>query len=108
MRLSRFAAKVSQHDSKPDVGFAEALYFDVRQLESEDDSMIAEQRVAALHHVPLLLGTAHLLGAIALIFHVKGNVFALSTAQIIPMLGAGMRWRGLFPAQGARPDRGRV
>ncbi len=25
--------------------------------------MIAEQRVAALHHVPLLLGIAHLLGA---------------------------------------------
>ena len=69
MRLSRFAAKVSQPDTRVRVGFAEAFYFDLRPPEDEDDAVIAEQRVASLHHVPLLLGTAHLLGALAVLFH---------------------------------------
>ncbi|MDQ3074163.1 MAG: EAL domain-containing protein [Pseudomonadota bacterium] len=89
MRLSRFAAKVSQPDIKADVGFTEALYFDVQQPENEDDAAIAEQRVAALHHVPLLLVTAHILGAIAVIFHVGGDLSVLSASQIaVPMLVA--------------------
>ena len=61
MRLSRFAQKVSQPDSKSRVGFAQALMFDVSQPENEDEAAIAEQRVAALLHVPVLLGTAHVL-----------------------------------------------
>jgi diguanylate cyclase (GGDEF)-like protein len=89
MRLSRFAAKVSQPDTRERLGFAEALYFDVRQPENEDEAAIAEQRVAALHHVPLLLGAAHLLGALAVLFHVAGNVAALSTPLIVtPLLVA--------------------
>ena len=89
MRLSRFAEKVRQPDPPERVGFAEALFFDIRQPEDEDEAVIAEQRVAALHHVPLLLGTAHLLGALAVVFHVGGNLEALSTAQImVPMLVA--------------------
>ena len=87
MRLSRFAAKVSQPDSRARLGFAEALYFDIRQPENEDEAAIAEQRVAALHHVPLLLGTAHLLGALAVVFHVGGDISALLSPQItIPLL----------------------
>ena len=63
--------------------------FDVRQPENEDEAAIAEQRVAALHHVPLLLGTAHLLGAIAVVVHVGGRLSALSLATIImPILVA--------------------
>ena len=89
MRLSRFAAKVSHQESKVDVGFAEALYFDVRQPESEDDSVIAEQRVAALHHVPLLLGIAHLLCAVAVLVQTGGNFSTLSaTMVIVPIMVA--------------------
>jgi diguanylate cyclase (GGDEF)-like protein len=89
MRLSRFAAKVSQPDSRARLGFAEALFFDIRQPENEDEAAIAEQRVAALNHVPLLLAAAHLLGAIAVLFHVGGDVSALSAPQIIaPLLVA--------------------
>ncbi|MCY7397561.1 MAG: EAL domain-containing protein [Sphingomonas bacterium] len=87
MRLSRFAQKVSQPDSNVRVGFAEALYFDVSQPDNEDEAAIAEQRVAALHHVPLLLGSAHLLGAIAIVAHVGGQLSALSIATIVvPLL----------------------
>ncbi len=83
MRLSRFAAKVSRPDRKAGVEFAEALSFDLRAPEHEDDAVIAEQRVAALNHVPLLLGTAHLLGALGVLFHVGGSVSALSLSSII-------------------------
>ena len=87
MRLSRFAQKVSQPDSNLKVGFVEALVFDVSQFDREDEAAIAEQRVAALHHVPLLLGSAHLLGAIAVLTHVGGDLTALSlTTIILPLL----------------------
>ncbi|MCY7340241.1 MAG: EAL domain-containing protein [Sphingomonas bacterium] len=89
MRLSRFADTVSKHDASDRAGFAEALFFDIRQLENEDDSAIAEQRVAALHHVPLLLGIAHLLCAVAVVVRTGGNFSTLSTAAVVvPMLVA--------------------
>jgi len=89
MRLSRFAPKIAMRESNARVGFADALQFDVRHPENEDDAAIAEQRVAALHHVPLLLGTAHLLGAIAVVAHVGGRLWTLSVATIIlPILVA--------------------
>ena len=89
MRLSRFAEKVSKDNAKAGVGFAEALFFDVRQPEDEDDKVIAEQRVAGLQHVPLLLCAAHLLGALALVIYAGGDVGFLSSAPvIIPMLVA--------------------
>ena len=89
MRLSRFAQKVSPHDGNARVGVAEALWFDVRHPENEAEAAIAEQRVAALHHVPLLLGAAHLLGATAVVVHVGGQLATLSLATIvIPILVA--------------------
>ena len=89
MRLSRFAEKVRSQDASDRAGFAEALFFDIRQLENEDDSAIAEQRVAALHHVPLLLGIAHMLCAVAVIVHTGGNFATLSAATVVvPMLVA--------------------
>ena len=89
MRLSRFAPEVAKRDGNARVGFAEALHFDVRHPENEDEAAIAQQRVAALHHVPLLLGTAHLLGAIAVVAHVGGRFSTLSLATIvIPILVA--------------------
>ena len=83
MRLSRFAPHAAIRDNKAGVGFAEALHFDVRLPENEDEAAIAEQRVAGLHHVPLLLGTAHLLGAIAVVAHVGGEIGTLSLATIV-------------------------
>ena len=83
MRLSRFVQSVSRPDSNTRVGLAQALLFDITQPENEDEAAIAEQRVAALQHVPLLLGTAHLLGAIAVIVHVGGRLSTLSLASII-------------------------
>ncbi len=88
MRLSRFAAKVLHPDSNARVGLADALYFDVRVADSEDNAMIARQRVAALHHVPLLLGAAHLLGAFAVLVHVDGQIGSLSAQIIVPLLVA--------------------
>jgi diguanylate cyclase (GGDEF)-like protein len=90
MRLSRFAEKVRQPDARSRLGFAEALSFDVRQPDNEDEAAIAEQRVAALHHVPLLLGTAHLLGALAVVFHVGGDLAALSASPIIVPLAVAL------------------
>ena len=83
MRLSRFVQSVSRPESNARVGLAQALLFDISQPENEDEAAIAEQRVAALQHVPLLLGTAHLLGAIAVVVHVGGRLSALSLATII-------------------------
>jgi len=89
MRLSRFAPNNASCVSKTSVGFAEALQFDVQHPENEDEAAIAEQRVAGLHHVPLLLGTAHLLGAVAVVAHVGGKFWTLSVATIIlPLLVA--------------------
>jgi diguanylate cyclase (GGDEF)-like protein len=83
MRLSRFAPNIAKRDCNATVGIAEALQFDVRHPENEDEAAIAEQRVAGLHHVPLLLGTAHLLGAIAVVAHVGGSLWTLSLMTII-------------------------
>ncbi|MDQ3079465.1 MAG: EAL domain-containing protein [Pseudomonadota bacterium] len=83
MRLSRFAPEVAKRENKVRIGFAEALYFDVRQPENEDDAVIAQQRVAGLHHVPLLLVAAHLLGVLAVLFHISGGLAVSLTASII-------------------------
>ena len=83
MRLSRFVQSVTRPESRAPVGFAQALMFDVSQPDNEDEAAIAEQRVAALDHVPVLLGTAHFLGAVAVVVHVGGQMSALSLATII-------------------------
>ena len=46
----------------------EALWFDVRAPESSDEDSLADWRVAALEHAPLLLGITHLLITVACVF----------------------------------------
>ena len=89
MRLSRFADTVRKQDASDRAGFAEALFFDVRQPDNEDEETLAAQRVAALHHVPLLLGIAHLLCAIAVMVQTRGDFAPLSAGTVvIPILVA--------------------
>ena len=83
MRLSRFADTVSPRVDHGQVAFAEALFFDIRQPESEDEGVIAAQRVAALHHVPLLLGIAHVLCSVAVIARTAIHFAELSIAAVI-------------------------
>jgi diguanylate cyclase (GGDEF)-like protein len=66
MRRSRFAGavKIVERDQP-----TAALSFDVRAPASSDDSVIAEQRVAQLTYVPLLLGVAHLISSAAILLH---------------------------------------
>ncbi|MDQ3078080.1 MAG: EAL domain-containing protein [Pseudomonadota bacterium] len=77
-------------DTKGDrAGLVEALFFDVRQPDNEDEAAIASQRVAALHHVPLLLGIAHLLCAVAVLLQTHGDFAPLSPINVmIPILVA--------------------
>jgi|GEM_PF-5375178 len=82
MRMSRFADTVRQGEAGDRAGFAEALLFDIRQPDTEDESAIAEQRVAPLHHVPLLLGIAHLLCAIAVAVQVQGQFSLISATTL--------------------------
>ena len=83
MRKSRFADRVRHRDPSGRLGIAEALFFDIRLPENEDDVVIGAQRVAALHHVPLLLGIAHLLGVIAVLVQTGGTFTTLSAATVV-------------------------
>ncbi|HXH00217.1 MAG TPA: EAL domain-containing protein [Sphingomicrobium sp.] len=68
-------------------GLTEALFFDIRQPEKEDESAIAEQRVAALHHVPVLLGIAHILCVAVVFIHCKGHFGHVSaTSLLVPTI----------------------
>jgi diguanylate cyclase (GGDEF)-like protein len=66
MRQARFASAVEGIEAGRSASVAEALSFDVSPKDSAQDEMLAEQRVAQLYHVPLLLGAMHLLCAVAL------------------------------------------
>ena len=66
MRQARFASAVEGVEVGTRAGVAEALSFDISPKESGQDETLAEQRVAQLHHVPLLLGAMHILCAVAL------------------------------------------
>ena len=67
MRRARFAGEAELGDDAPSI--VEALSFDVSPSESSHDSALSEQRVAQLHHVPLLLFAMHLLCAITLLVY---------------------------------------
>jgi hypothetical protein len=58
------------------------LLFDIRQPDTEDESAIAEQRVAPLYHVPLLLGIAHLLCAVAVAVQAQGHFSLISATTL--------------------------
>ncbi|MEO7815420.1 MAG: EAL domain-containing protein [Sphingomicrobium sp.] len=68
MRRSRFAISKAV-DRDPRAAWLETLSFDLRGPASSEDSLIAEQRVAQLTYVPLLLGVAHLISSAAILLH---------------------------------------
>ena len=69
MRRSRFAGAVKVIDRDQPVAWLDTLSFDLRAQTTSDDSAIAEQRIAQLNHVPLLLGVAHLISSAAILLH---------------------------------------
>ena len=68
MRRSRFAGAVKVN-AQDRAGWLDTLSFDVRTPVSSAESAIAEQRVAQLTFVPLLLGVAHVISSIAILLH---------------------------------------
>ena len=66
MRQARFANTIGGGEAGVQAGVAQALSFDVSAKESAQDETLAEQRVAQLHHIPILLGAMHVLCAVAL------------------------------------------
>jgi len=73
-------------------GWLDTLSFDVRTPMSSDESAIAEQRVAQLTFVPLLLGVAHLISSVAILLHYG---FAIP-ARAAPLLFGPMALAVLF------------
>ena len=69
MRQARFVSTVERGDSGARTSVSEALAFDISPKETSQDETLAEQRVSALHHVPVLLGAMHLLCAISLLIY---------------------------------------
>ncbi len=67
MRRARFANAVENGAGAPRASVAEALSFDISLAETSQDTILAEQRMWQLHHVPLLLGAMHMLCGIALL-----------------------------------------
>jgi len=110
MRRARFAIAVEGGEDAARTSAAEALSFDISATETGPDATLAEQRVAQLHHVPLLLGAMHLLCAVALLFYSMMNgttglaravAGPLGLALALDLAGAGViRYRrqlGLSP-----------
>ena len=87
MRRSRFAKTITSDRDAPNKGLAEALFFDTRTPDNEESEAIAQQRVAQLHHVPLMLGVAHLLCAIAVIIHTGGDFGRISPGYLFGAVG---------------------
>ncbi|MEO6579937.1 MAG: EAL domain-containing protein [Sphingomicrobium sp.] len=74
MRRSRFASDVKTVPRDPRAAWLETLSFDLRGPISAEDAVIAEQRVAQLTYVPLLLGVAHLISAVAILLHYGSSI----------------------------------
>ena len=92
MRRSRFAGAVKTIERGDRAGWLDTLSFDVRTPMSSDESAIAEQRVAQLTFVPLLLGVAHLISSVAILLHYG---FAIP-ARAAPLLFGPMALAVLF------------
>jgi diguanylate cyclase (GGDEF)-like protein len=71
MRRSRFAGAVKINEQAHRGDWLGALSFDIRVPVSGDESAIAEQRLAQLTFVPLLLGVAHLISSVAILVHYR-------------------------------------
>ena len=67
MRQARFASANDVGETGARASVAEALSFDISPTETSQDATLAEQRIAQLHHVPLLLFAMHVLCGVALI-----------------------------------------
>src|SRR5689334_21206745 len=68
MRRSRFAAAVAAPEETREFKLAEALFFDLKLADSDDDLAIATQRLSSLRHVPVMLGLVHLLSVAAVMY----------------------------------------
>ena len=77
MRKSRFAAAVAAPAETREVSISQALFFDLKPADNDDDHAIATQRLTSLRHVPVMLGLVHLLSIVAVLIHfgfsVPGN-----------------------------------
>jgi hypothetical protein len=56
MRKSRFAAAVAAPEATREVSISQALFFDLKPSDNDDDDAIASQRLTSLRHVPVMLG----------------------------------------------------
>ena len=86
MRRTRFARAVEQAGATPEkVSIAEALWFDLRRPESNDEASLSEWRIAIVAHVALLLGVTHvLIAAAALVMFASGGSGLSADNPLIP------------------------
>ena len=76
MSRARFARAVERATAPSETAsFSEALWFDVKAPESNDEASLSDWRVASLKHVPALLGATHVLitGAFAALYQSGGG-----------------------------------
>ncbi len=86
MRRSRFAGAVKVNPQVGQAGWLDTLSFDIRTPTSSDESAIAEQRIAQLTYVPILLAVAHLVSATAIFLQFGVGAVASFTPTLFAML----------------------
>jgi diguanylate cyclase (GGDEF)-like protein len=87
MRRTRFAGAVElTGEARERASIGEALWFDILSPDEPDDHSLSAWRVAPLDHSALMLGTTHLIAAIALLALHPFQSLALSFANpVMPM-----------------------
>ncbi|NUS99579.1 MAG: EAL domain-containing protein [Sphingomonas sp.] len=89
MRRARFARAVEAASGAPErASVREALWFDVKTPESNDEASLADWRVAGMAHAAVLLGITHLLIAAACAVLLNSGGSGLSVDN--PMIPAGL------------------
>ena len=88
MRRSRFAGAVKVNERSDRAGWLDTLSFDVRTPMSSDDSAIAQQRIAQLTYVPILLALAHLVSSTAIILQFGFSAVASVAPTLFAMMAA--------------------
>ncbi len=104
MRRSRFTTAFGDKDASERTSVDEALWFDLRSPESNDELSLASWRVAAFEHAPALLFATHLLiGITCIALHPVKALTASLANPTIPVLLVlaldvmalfALRWRG--------------
>src|SRR5688572_6186612 len=111
MRRTRFAGAVEiTSELRARASIREALWFDIRSPDSNDDHSLSAWRVAPLDHSALMLGVTHLIAALALLaLHPEQALHRSLANPLIPLSALlaldlvaiiGLRWRdrwGLAP-----------